>query len=102
MTACGVPTYRIVENKGATYYAIGAGIAQIVQAIRDDERRVLTVSSLTTGVEGFKGISLSLPRVVGAKGVLTELRPDLSSEELLALKKSADILKEAALSLNIM
>jgi len=94
--------YRIIENKGATYYGIGAGIAQIVQAIRDDERRVLTVSSLTTGVEAFKGICLSLPRVVGLKGVLTELRPDLSSEEQQLLQKSAGILKEAAASLKMM
>jgi L-lactate dehydrogenase len=94
--------YRIIENKGATYYGIGAGIAQIVQAIRDDERRVLTVSSLTTSVEAFKGLCFSLPRVVGLKGVLTELRPDLSSEEDLVLKKSAEILKEAAVSLNMM
>jgi L-lactate dehydrogenase len=93
--------YRIIDNKGATYYGIGAGIAQIVQAIRDDERRVLTVSSLTAGVDPFKGISLSLPRVVGAKGVLTELRPDLSSEELLALQKSADILRESVVSLKM-
>ena len=94
--------YRIIENKGATYYGIGAGIAQIVQAIRDDERRVLTVSSLTAGVEAFKGICLSLPRVVGLKGVLTELRPDLSIEEQQSLQKSANILKEAAVSLRMM
>jgi hypothetical protein len=40
--------------------------------------------------------------VVGLKGILTELRPDLSSEEDLALKKSADILREAAVSLKMM
>lgn len=94
--------YRIIEGKGATYYGIGAGIAQIVQAIRDDARRVLTVSSLTTGIEAFKGICLSLPRAVGLKGILTELRPDLSSEEHLVLQKSADILKEAVVSLKMM
>jgi L-lactate dehydrogenase len=94
--------YRIIENKGATYYGIGAGIAQIVQAIRDDERRVLTISNLTTGVEAFNGICLSLPRVVGLKGVLTELRPDLSSEEHLVLQKSAGILKETAVSIKMM
>jgi L-lactate dehydrogenase len=94
--------YRIIENKGATYYGIGAGIAQIVQAIREDERRVLTVSNLTTGVEALKGICLSLPRVVGSKGVLTELQPDLSSEEDLVLQKSAEILKEAAVTLKMM
>jgi L-lactate dehydrogenase len=94
--------YRIIENKGATYYGIGAGIAQIVQAIRDDERRVLTVTNLTTGVEAFNGICLSLPRVVGLKGILAELRPDLTSEEHLLLQKSADILREAAVSLKMM
>jgi len=94
--------YRIIEGKGATYYGIGAGIAQIVQALRDDERRVLTVSSLTTGMEAFNGICLSLPRVVGLKGVLAELRPDLSNEEHLALQKSADILKEAVIGLNML
>jgi L-lactate dehydrogenase len=94
--------YRIIKGKGATYYGIGAGIAQIVQAVRDDERRVLTVSSLTTGMEAFKGLCLSLPRVVGLEGILTELRPDLSREEELALQKSADVLKEAVVSLKMM
>jgi L-lactate dehydrogenase len=94
--------YRIIENKGATYYGIGAGIAQIVEAIRDDERRVLTVSSLTTTVGPFNGVCLSLPRVVGRDGILTELRPDLSGEEQLLLQKSANILKESAVSLKMM
>jgi len=39
---------------------------------------------------------------VGLKGVLTELQPDLSSEEHLVLQKSAEVLKEAAVSLNMM
>jgi L-lactate dehydrogenase len=53
-------------------------------------------------VEAFRGICLSLPRVVGLKGVLTELRPVLSSEEHVMLQKSAGILKEAAVSLKMM
>jgi L-lactate dehydrogenase len=93
--------YRIIENKGATYYGIGAAIAQVVQAVRDDERRLLTVSSLTTGVESFRGICLSLPRVVGLHGIVSELRPDLSNEEHRVLQKSADILKGAAVDLRM-
>jgi L-lactate dehydrogenase len=88
--------YRIIEGKGATYYGIGAGLAQIVKTIHNDQRRVLTVSSVTQEVAGFKGISLSLPRLVGAKGVLAELEPSLSSDEKEALNKSAAILKTAA------
>ena len=88
--------YRIIEGKGATYHGIGAGIAKIAQAIRDDERRVLTVASLANNVGGLGEITLSLPRLVGAKGVLSALWPPLSSDERDALRKSAEILKEAA------
>jgi L-lactate dehydrogenase len=87
--------YRIIEGKGATYYGIGAGLAKIVQAVRDDERRVLTVSSLSPEVEGVTDIALSLPRVIGRQGVLTELRPILSPEEQKALRTSAGLLKAA-------
>ena len=41
-------------------------------------------------------MSLSLPRILGGKGIEAELRPALSDEEHEALRKSAGILKEAA------
>jgi L-lactate dehydrogenase len=88
--------YRIIEGKGATYYGIGAGISRIVRAIRGDERAVLTVSASTGGVFGLEGVSLSLPRIVGAQGVTGTLRPGLSEGEDAALRKSAEILREAA------
>lgn len=88
--------YRIIEGKGATYYGIGAGIARIARAIRNDERAVLTVSILTPEVEGVEEVSLSIPRVVGANGVVATLPQALSDEEHPALRKSAEILKESA------
>jgi L-lactate dehydrogenase len=88
--------YRIIEGKGATFFGIGAGLAKIVQAVRDDERRVLTVSSFTREVAGVTDISLSLPRLIGRQGVLTELTPSLSTGEHEALRKSAILLKKAA------
>ncbi|MFB3787624.1 MAG: L-lactate dehydrogenase [bacterium] len=88
--------YRIIEGKGATYYGIGAGLARIVNAIRDDERAVLTVSTCVTGEEECGGLCLSLPRVIGAGGVLTTIQPALSPEERDALRRGAQILKEAA------
>lgn len=88
--------YRIIEGKGATYHGIGAGLAQIVQAIRDDERRVITLSSVTQGIEEFEGVSFSLPRVLGGEGVLAELHPNLSSTERTVLYESAEILRNAA------
>jgi L-lactate dehydrogenase len=87
--------YRIIEGKGATYHGIGAGITQIVQAVRDDERRVLTLSGLTTEIQGLQGVTLSLPRLLGAKGLLGELRPALAEREREDLEKSAEILADA-------
>ncbi len=89
--------YRIIEGKGATYYGIGAGIARIAKAIRDDEGAVLTLSN----IEGLNGVSLSLPRVLKAKGIEATIQPMLSNEEAEALKRSAEILKEAAAELNL-
>ena len=70
-----------------------------VWAIRDDERRVLTVSSLTLEVEGVAEVTLSLPRVIGRVGVVTQLSPSLSGEEHEALARSAGLLKQAAMEL---
>ena len=39
--------YTIVKGKGSTYYGIGAGLARIVGAIRQDEQAVLSVSIVT-------------------------------------------------------
>ncbi len=93
--------YRIIEGKGATYFGIGAGLAHIVQAIRDNERRILTVSGLTIDVAEFKGTCLSLPRLVGAGGIIAELRPDLSVAEDEGLRNSAEILREAVTELSL-
>jgi len=88
--------YRIIEGKGATYHGIGAALARIIRAIRDDERMVLTLSSTSRAMEGLDEVSLSLPRVLGAGGIGAELRPALSGEEREALRKSAEVLREAA------
>ena len=89
--------YRIIEGKGATYYGIGAGLARIVQAVRDDERAVLTVSNV--GLKGDEGVCLSLPRVISGVGITSTLQPSVSAEEHEALSRSADILRNAAIQI---
>jgi len=88
--------YRIIEGKGATYHGIGAGISRIVSAVRDDEGAVLTLSNVAGGLEDFEGLSLSLPRVIDANGIVETIHPSLSQEENQALLKSAEVLNEAA------
>jgi L-lactate dehydrogenase len=91
--------YRIIEGKGATYFGIGAGLARLARAILSDERAMLTVSILTEEVEGVTEVALSLPRIVGRQGVVATLPVSLSEDERLALRKSAEILKQVATQL---
>ena len=88
--------YAIIKGKGATWFGVGAGLARIARAIEDDERALLTCSMLTPECEGVRDVALSLPRVIGAAGVMTTFAPDVDAGERAALKRSAEILKEAA------
>ncbi len=93
--------YTIIDGKGATYFGIGAGLANLAEAILSNERAVMTVSIVTPEVEGVKDVALSIPRVVGREGVTTDLFPDLDAAEAAALKRSAEIIKEAVESVEI-
>jgi L-lactate dehydrogenase len=88
--------HAIIKGKGATWFGVGAGLSRIAQAIEDDERALLTCSMLTAECEGVRDVALSLPRVLGAAGVVRTFTPDLDPGERAALKRSAEILKEAA------
>jgi L-lactate dehydrogenase len=93
--------YRIIEGKGATYYGIGAGLARIVRAIRGDERVVLTISTRPLGFGNFPEVCFSLPRIVGAAGVLATLLPELSADEERALANSVGVIRRAAEELGL-
>jgi L-lactate dehydrogenase len=73
---------RAIDAKGATYYGIGAMIARIVEAVLRDSKLLLTV----TAHSAKHGVSLSLPRVIGAEGVLETMELSLSDEEKLKLE----------------
>lgn len=85
--------YRIIKGKGATYYAIGLALVQIVESIIRDEYSVLTVSTMLQGEYGLKDVCLSLPSIVTRKGVQKKIDLALSSDEENGLKHSASVLK---------
>ena len=86
--------YRIIAGKGATCWGIGAAVARIVRAIRDDEGAVLTLSALTPEVLGVREVCLSLPRIIGREGIVETLEPPLDAEEAEALRRSASLLRK--------
>jgi len=88
--------YSIIEGKGSTYYGIGGAIARICQAVSSNEYAVLTVSTIHGNVEGVNNVCLSLPCIIGKRGIHQILEPRLNKEEKEKLKSSAIVLKEAA------
>ncbi len=87
--------YRIIEAKGATYYAVAAALLRIIEAIVRDQRTVLSVSSLVDGAYGIRDVCLSLPSVTGRGGIEQVLPLSLSPEEESALRRSADVVRSA-------
>lgn len=85
--------YQIIERKGATYYAVAAGLMRIVEAILRDQRTVLSVSSLIQDYRGIHAVCLSLPTVVNRAGVERVLNVELEEQELASLRQSAEVLK---------
>lgn len=86
--------YEIIQRKGATSYAIGLGVTQIVQAILRNQNRVLTVSSLMNGLHGIDDVCLSLPSVVNRQGVTRVFNLSLSPTEEQQLQHSAQVLRD--------
>ncbi len=86
--------YKIIDGKGATFYGIAGALTRICAAITNNEYAILTVSSHQEDVEGVKGVCVSLPTVLGKRGVHKVIYPVLNAEEKAALKKSAEAMKE--------
>ena len=87
--------YTIIAGKGATYYGIGASLANLVAVITREQRAILTVCSPMLQVEDVRNVTVALPHLVGSTGVLSTLYPSLSPEEHQALGRSAGIVRQA-------
>jgi L-lactate dehydrogenase len=85
--------YHIIERKGATYYAVAAGLLRIVEAIVRDQSTVLSATSVLTGQYGLSDVCLSLPSVINRRGIARVLELELSAEEREKLTRSATALK---------
>ncbi|MBE6444249.1 MAG: L-lactate dehydrogenase [Alphaproteobacteria bacterium] len=86
--------YKIINGKGATFYGIAGGLCRICQAITTNEYAILTVSTHHSEVAGIKDVCISMPTVIGKRGVHNVLYPELSEEEAILLKASAKKMKE--------
>jgi L-lactate dehydrogenase len=85
---------EVIRLKGGAGYAVGLAIREVVHAILLDTRQILPVSTLQTGLYGISDVCLSVPTIVGRRGVIQQIEMQLTEEELQALQRSARALKE--------
>ncbi|MCR5290122.1 MAG: L-lactate dehydrogenase [Treponema sp.] len=84
---------KIIERKGATFYAVAISVVHIVECISNAMDTTLTVSSLLDGEYGISNVCLSTLSVVGHTGIKGRLTAPLQDQEIAALHRSAESLK---------
>jgi L-lactate dehydrogenase len=94
--------YAIVDGKGSTYYGIGAALARISDAILKDQRAILTICTPVADIFGVCDVTISLPHLLGAEGVVASFPLPLSTDEQAQLKASAQVVCDAIEELDAM
>ncbi len=81
-------------KQGSAFYAPGAAIVQMVEAIVKDKKRVLPATAYLEGEYGLHDIYVGVPILLGAAGVEKVIEVELTTEEQAALKRSAAAVEE--------
>ncbi len=79
---------------GSAFYAPSAAVAQMIDAIFNDRRKILPCAAYLEGEYGIKGLFVGVPVKLGARGIEEIVQIKLAAEEQAALDKSAAAVKE--------
>ena len=86
---------EIVQLLGTSaWYAPGAAVAEMVDAIVLDQKRVLPCTALLEGEYGIDGLYIGVPVKLGAGGIEEIVELDLSDDEQAALEQSAEAVRD--------
>ena len=79
---------------GSAFYAPGASVVKMVEAILQDKRRILPCTAYLEGEYGWNGIFFGVPVMMGIHGIEKVIELKLTDEEKVALDKSAQDVKK--------
>ena len=86
---------EIVQLLGTSaWYAPGAAIMQVVEAVALNKREILPVCAYLDGEYGYKDIYIGVPVILGENGIEKVIEIDLNEEERAAFDRSAEHVKE--------
>lgn len=92
---------KIIENKGATFYAVAMSVCHICKCIFAGAGTALTVSTMMHGEYGVEDVCLSVLSLVDKQGVRGKILNKLTDEEIAKLQNSADKLKSVIAQLDL-
>jgi len=86
---------EVVELLGTSaWYAPGAAVAEMVDAILLDQKRVLPCTALLEGEYGIAGLYMGVPVKLARAGVEEVIELELTADERQALGGSAEAVRE--------
>ncbi len=86
---------RVIKLKGGAGFAVGLAIREVIEAIAQDYRPILPVSTLQMGRYGLRDVCISVPTVVGCGGAREQIELALTQKERMGLLQSANVLRDA-------
>jgi malate dehydrogenase len=89
----GAEVVKLLQ-KGSAFYAPSAAVAEMVDSIIYDQKRVLPCAALCQGEFGVEGLFVGVPVKLGKEGVEEIVEIDLDASEQDQLQKSAAAVKE--------
>jgi len=79
---------------GSAFYAPSAAVAEMVEAILKDKKKILPCAAYLQGEYGIHGLFVGVPVKLGAKGIEQIIEINLTEEEQTQLNRSAEAVKE--------
>lgn len=86
--------FEIFNRKGTTYYGIASTCAGVIQAILNDENRIVPVSTLLEGEYGESGVFAGVPTILNRNGASDVLEIHMAPLELARFKESTKLIRE--------
>ena len=85
----------------SAWYAPGAAVSGLVQAIACDQKKIFPCSTLLDGAYGLSDLCIGVPVVLGANGIEKIVEIELSAAEQEHLMRSAEAVKKTNSLLNL-
>ena len=93
-TANGGAEIVSLLKTGSAYYAPASAAVEMAESILKDKKKVLPCAAYLEGEYGINNLFIGVPVKLGATGIEEIIQIDLTEEENVALRKSADAVQE--------